>query len=249
MKKKEVELILIIVKSAESEALNMKIYKNGIICRRGCGGLPEIGISAMSFTDSSTTFDKLIDLVPEEILEKPISYLQEQIENPLEYLIAFYGVSKNGETGERAEWTKSTGIRLLIDTNTTFKHPILSFVDSFSLDAAELSNSWYFDIMINVVYKLKSTTLPQTILATPKTDKEIQNDFENYVTQIRFSSRQWDLASFAKGKIYSGSNNIRVKPNMTQKGDVFNINFTAIENELSAEITQNNAKKKWWKAW
>ena len=247
MDKKEVEQILIIVKSGQAEALNMKIYKNGIICRHGCGGLPQIGISGMSFTESSTAFDKLIELVPQEILDKPISYQDEKIETPLEYIIAFYGVSKNGDTGEGADWTKSTGIRLLIDTNTSFRHPILSFVDTFSLDAAEQTNSLYFDVIVNAVYKLKSTTLPPTILAVPKTDKEIQNDFENYVNQIRYSARQWDITSFAKNKIYVDSNNIQVRPNITQKGDIFNINFTAIAEQAPVDTTGNDTKKKWWK--
>ena len=249
MDKKEIEQILIIVKSGQSEALNMKIYKNGIICRHGCGGLPQIGISGMIFTESSATFDKLIELVPQEILDKPISYQDEKIETPLEYIIAFYGVSKNGDTGERAEWTKSTGIRLLIDTNTTFRHPILSFVDTFSLDAAEQTNSLYFDVIVNAVYKLKSTTLPQTILALPKTEKEIQNDFENYVNQIRYSARKWDLTTFAKDKIYVDSNNIQVRPNVTQNGDVFNISFTAINGQLPVDLTESETKKKWWKLW
>jgi len=249
MDKNEVEQILIIVKSGQSEALNMKIYKNGIICRHGCGGLPQIGISGMSFTDSCVTFDKLMELVPQEILDKPISFQDEKIETPLEYIIVFYGVSKNGDTGERAEWTKSTGIRLLIDTNTTFRHPILSFVDTFSVDAAEQTNSWYFDVIIDAVYKLKSTTLPQTILALPKTEKEIQNDFENYVNQIRYSGRQWDLTTFAKDKIYIDSNKIEVQLNITQKGDIFNINFTAINGHLPVDISDDVTKKKWWKLW
>lgn len=248
MNKKEIEQILIIVKSGQSEALNMKIYKNGIICRRGCGGLPPIGISGMSFTESSATFDKLIELVPQELLEDPIMYEDEKIETPLEYIVGFYGGSKNGETGEGAAWTKSTGIRLLLDTNTTFKHPVLSFVDTFSLDAAELTNSWYFDVIINAVYKLKSTTLPQTILTTPKTDEEIQNDFGNYVNQICYSARKWDIALFAHDKIYIDNNNIQVRPNVVQSKDAFNISFTAVNGQATpVESDGKDTKKKWWK--
>ena len=118
--------------------------------------LPEIGIAAMSFTGNSVYFDRLMELMPQQIFDNPINYEDEKINTPLEYIIAFYGVSKNGETGEHAEWTKSTGIRFLIDTNTSFRHPILSFADKFSLDAAELTNPWYFDTIINAVYKLKT---------------------------------------------------------------------------------------------
>lgn len=261
MDKKEVEQILIIVKSGQAEALNMKIYKNGIIARHGCGGLPQLGISGMSFTESSDTLDKLIDIVPQQILDAPIHYQDEKIETPLEYIIAFYGVSKNGDTGENAEWTKSTGIQLLIDTNTTFRHPILSFVDMFSMDAAEKTNSWYFDIIINAVYKLKSTTLPQTFLATPKTEQAIQSDFENYVNQMRYSARQWDVASFAEGKIYVDSSNKQFLPNITQKGDAYTFNFIpasgqapiakneSVPADHSTDTSEREPVKKWWKFW
>jgi hypothetical protein len=47
----------------------MKIYRNGTLCRRGCGGLPEIGISGMSFTYSSLVVDQMLDKVPQEILD------------------------------------------------------------------------------------------------------------------------------------------------------------------------------------
>ena len=249
MTKEEVEQILIIVKSGQSEALNMKIYKNGIICRHGCGGLPQIGISGMSFTDSPETFDKLMEVVPQQILDNPINYQDEKINTPLEYIIAFYGVSSNGEAGEHAEWTKSTGIRLLIDTQTTFRHPVLSFSDTFSIDAMEKTNSLYFDVVINAVYKLKSTTLPQTILALPKTQKEIQNDFENYVNQMTYSARKWDLTTLAKDKIYSDGNERQFLPNITKIENAYNFQFIPVDGQLPDENVTTETPKKWWKLW
>lgn len=249
MTKEEVEQILIIVKSGQSEALNMKIYKNGIICRHGCGGLPQIGISGMSFTDSPETFDKLMEVVPQQILDNPINYQDEKINTPLEYIIAFYGVSSNGETGEHAEWTKSTGIRLLIDTQTAFRHPVLSFSDTFSIDAMEKTNSLYFDIVTNAVYKLKSTTLPQTILALPKTQKEIQNDFENYVNQMTYSARKWDLTTLAKDKIYLDGNERQFLPNITKIGNAYNFQFIPVDGQLPDENVTTETLKKWWKLW
>ena len=249
MTKEEVEQILIIVKSGQSEALNMKIYKNGIICRHGCGGLPQIGISGMSFTDSPETFDKLMEVVPQQILDNPINYQDEKINTPLEYIIAFYGVSSNGEAGEHAEWTKSTGIRLLIDTQTTFRHPVLSFSGTFSIDAMEKTNSLYFDVVINAVYKLKSTTLPQTILALPKTQKEIQNDFENYVNQMTYSARKWDLTTLAKDKIYSDGNERQFLPNITKIENAYNFQFIPVDGQLPDENVTTETPKKWWKLW
>jgi hypothetical protein len=250
MTKEEVEQILIIVKSGQSEALNMKIYKNGIICRHGCGGIPQIGISGMSFTDNSETFDKLMEVVPQQILDNPTNYQDEKINIPLEYIIAFYGVSSNGETGEDAEWTKSTGIRLLIDTKTAFRHPILSFSDTFSMDAMEKTNSLYFDVIINAVYKFKATTLPpQTMIALPKTHKEIQKDFENYINQMSNSPRKWDLIALSKDKIYSDGNERQFLPNITKIGDAYSFQFIPVDGQLPDQNVATETPKKWWKLW
>jgi hypothetical protein len=245
MNKQEVEQILIIVKLDQKEALHMKIYKDGTLCRRGCGGLPEIGISAMSFTGSSAIFDKLMELVPQQILDNPINYQDEKINSTFEYLVAFYGVSKNGETGESAEWTKSTGVRLLLDANTAFRHAILNFADTFSLEAAEHTNSWYFDVILNAVYKLKSNTLPETILSLPKTEKEIQTDFNHYVNQIRYSARKWDITTFADKKVYTDSNNKQFAPFIVQNEDSFSIRFIPV----ASDKPENEDSQKWWKVW
>jgi hypothetical protein len=250
MNKQEVEQILIIVKSGQQQALHMKIYKNGILCRRGCGGLPEIGISAMSFTENSEVFDKLMSMVPQAVLDNPINYEDEKIGTPLEYTIAFFGVSKNGETGENAEWTKSTGIRLLLDTDTAFRHTALSFADTFSLEAAQLTNSWYFDVMIHTAYKLRSTALPgQTIITAPKTDKEIQKDYENYVNQIRFSARKWDITAFSNDKMYLNSANNQFAAFMVQNEETFSLRFIPMGSQTPANSLAGESQNKWWKVW
>lgn len=226
MQKNEVEEILILVKSGQQEALNMKIYKNGTLCRRGCGGLPEIGILGMSFTDSSLVFDKLLAILPQEVLDQPVNYVEQKINSPLEYVVAFYGVSKNGQNGEHAEWTKSTGVRFLLDSHSKFTHPLLGFLDAFSLQAAELTNSWYFDIMVKAAFDVKSATLTgQTFIAVGKTPVETQNAFRAYLSQIRHSSRQWDLTTFSKDKTYTSKDGIEVRPKFTLSGESTGLNF------------------------
>jgi hypothetical protein len=230
MQKNEVEEILIIVKSGQQEALSMKIYKDGIICRRGCGGLPEISISGMSFTGSSLVFDKLLSILPQEVLDQPVNYVEQKINSPLEYVVAFYGVSKNGQTGEHAEWMKSSGMRFLLDSDSGFNHPLLGFVDTFSLEAAELTNSWYFDIMVKAAFDVQSATLTeQTFIAVSRTQEETQNAFRNYLSQIRLSSRRWDLATFSKDKTYTSKNGIQVRPNFTLSGESSSFTFEPVE--------------------
>ncbi len=256
MNKIDIEQILIIVKSGQEEALNLKIYKNGLLCRRGCGGLPQINISGMSFTEKSEIFDKLMERVPQEVLEKPVNYQDETITSPLEYIVGFYGVSKNGDTGERAEWTKSTGIRFLLDNNTTFRHPLLGFVDGLAIEASKLTNSWYFDIIMMAVQKVKSNKLPeQTIITTPKTDNEINKDFENYINQ----TNKADLQLFANNKTYLDKSDIEHELIFTISGNSVRYDFKPIglkgfkiaepKIDNPAHNDTSETKNKWWKIW
>lgn len=256
MNKNEVEQLLIIVKSGANEALNIKIYKNGTICRRGCGGLPPINTSGMSFTESSVIFDKLMESVPEAVLQTPVNYEDPKINSPLEYIVAFYGISKNGERGERAQWTKSTGIRFLIDNNTEFRHPLLSFCDGIAIEAAKLTNEWYFDVILMSTQKFKSNKLPeQTIILSPKSENELNDDFSNYINQINKS----DLQLFANNKIYVDKSEIEHKLTFTISNNSLNYKFQPIglsglkfaETATNANSNTNIAKaeKKWWKIW
>lgn len=246
MTKNEVELIIFKVSANEEDAINMKIYKNGTTCRDGVGGLPQIGISGMSFFNDARFFDPLIAKVPDEVLEKPLMYEEATPNGYIEYVIAFYGVSKNGTTGERADWTKTTGIRVKIDQQSNFKHPIMELLDGLTMDAAELTNEWYFDVIMHSKYKTLSSTLPkETIIAQPKTEKDVHSHFENYINQMMTSARNWRMSDFGKGKTYE-------KDGQTYQGVIhqdkkyFRIDFVPLgNNSTKAQID----KKPWWKLW
>lgn len=199
MNKSEVEQILITVKSGADEALNIKIYKNGTIARRGSGGLPGVAISGMSMTGSSSYFDQLMQSVSQQILDENINHEEPIKTGALEYLVAFYGLSNNDDNGERAEWTKSTGLRFFMDEGTSFRHNLLGFVDGFAIEAMKLTNPWYFDIVIMALDNMKSDALPEeTLVDAPEADKEINKAFQSYFAQVS----KKDLPSFAKGKLY-----------------------------------------------
>lgn len=199
MNKSEVEQILITVKSGADEALNIKIYKNGTIARRGSGGLPGVAISGMSMTGSSSYFDQLMQSVSQQILDENINHEEPIKTGSLEYLVAFYGLSNNDDNGERAEWTKSTGLRFFMDEGTSFRHNLLGFVDGFAIEAMKLTNPWYFDIVIMALDHMKSDALPEeTLVDAPEADQEINKAFQSYFAQIS----KKDLPSFAKGKLY-----------------------------------------------
>jgi hypothetical protein len=248
MKKEEIELIIIKVTADGQEAINMKIYKNGTTCRSGVGGLPQLGISGMSFVNDSRFFDPLIEKIPQEVLDKPLNYEEETPNGYLEYVIAFYGVSKNGETGERAEWEKSTGMRTKVDHQTTFNHPIMGLLDNLTMEAAELTNEWYFDVIMSAKWGVKSSTMPETMIAQPKTEQEIHTDYDNYVNQMNFSARKWDMSEFVNGKTYD-KDGVMHKATIKNRKNAFSINFSQIGNDTSKENqkSDNTKKKPWWK--
>ena len=245
MIKNEVELIIFKISVDGQEAINMKIYRNGTTCREGVGGLPQLGISGMSFFDDSRFFDPLIAKVPEEVLERPLMYEEETPNGYLEYVMAFYGVTKNGDTGERADWSKSTGIRVRLDHQSKFSDPIMGLLDGLTMDAAELTNEWYFDVIMNAKYKVLSSTIPkETLIAVPKTEKEIDNAFENYINQMMTSARKWSMAGFSKDKTYErqGKSFLGI---IEQDKETFRINFVG----LNGSAEQQPDKKPWWKVW
>jgi len=205
MDKSEVEQVLITVKSGIEEALNIKIYKNGILARRGSGGLPGVTISGMSFMEDSFYFDKLMQSVSQQILDENINHEEKIITGSLEYLVAFYGVSSNGDHGERAAWTKSTGIRFFMDEATGLRHNLLGFVDGLAIEAVKLTNSWYFDIMMLALENKRSGALPgQTLVSAPETDEELNKDFQNYFEQ----TGKKDLPGFVKDKTYTDTSGV-----------------------------------------
>jgi len=202
MNKSEVEYVLITVKSGTDEALNLKVYKNGILARRGCGGLPGVAISGMSFTGSSAYFDKLMQSVSQQILDENINHEEEIKTGSLEYLVAFYGQSANGDQGERAEWIQSSALRFFMDESTSFRHNLLGFVDGFAIEAMKLTDSWYFDIVMWALENMKSDALPEkTLVNAGKTNEALDKDFQSYFEQVN----KKELPSFFKDKVYTDS--------------------------------------------
>jgi hypothetical protein len=200
MDKSEVEYVLITVKSGTEEALNIKIYKNGILARRGCGGLPGVTISGMSFTQDASYFERLMQSVSQQILDENMNHEEEIKTGSLEYIVAFYGQSANGDQGERAEWTKSTGLRFFMDEGTSYRHNLLGFADGFAIEAMKLTDSWYFDIVMLGLENMRSAALPEkTLVNAPKTEEALDKDFQSYFEQVS----KKELPEFIKDKTYT----------------------------------------------
>lgn len=226
MKKQEVELIIIIIKRGEEEILNIKIYKDGTLCRSGCGGIPVFGISGMTIKGSKKYWKELLPLIDEKIMEASRGYEDKEITLPVEYTMAFFGGSDNGETGESANWTKTTGIRFLLDIDSSFRHPLLDFVDDFAIKATEITNKWFFDIVITAVHDLEPVNLKNTFVVVPKTEEEKQRALSLYAKHIvANSSRGWDIVKIGNGRKYKTKEGIELTTSVENKSGQVSINF------------------------
>lgn len=153
-------------------------------------------------------------------------YQDEKIISPLEYFIAFFGASSNGETGERASWTKTSGVRFLLDSNTVFRHPLLGFIDNFAIKAAEVTNEWFFDIVMTAVYNLQPINLKSTFITIPKTEEEKQESLSRYVNQIMANSpRGWDIVEIGNDRKYKTQEGKELISSVTNKAGQVSINF------------------------
>jgi hypothetical protein len=222
MDKSEVEYVLITVKSGIEEALNIKVYKNGILARRGCGGLPGVSISGMSFTGDSSYFDQLMQSVSQQILDENVNHEEQIKTGSLEYIVAFYGVTSNDDHGERAEWTRSTGLRFFMDEGTSFRHNLLGFADGFAIEAMKLTNAWYFDVVMLALENMRSDALPeQTLVNAPTTEEGLNKDFQSYFEQIS----KKELPEFIKGKTYTGKTGMPQQMALDIKGQSISYKF------------------------
>jgi hypothetical protein len=246
MNKQEIEKITMVVNAGPLEALNIKVDKTGLVYRQGCGGLPEMSTSATAQL-SESIFKTLVDGISQEILDAPVNYEESGMKTPLEYIITLYG-GGNPNPADDETWAKSTVVRFLMDNDTSFRHPQLSFADKLALDAAELTNSWYFDVLIDVRYGNKSTSLPaKNTISAPKSESDRKDDFDNYASQIRSGVRAWDLTALAKDKVYilpdktKATLEVKIAPDMTY------FTFDQLEAPQHAELAGAPAeKKKWW---
>jgi len=226
MKKTDTELIILKVTVNDQTAVNLKIYKDGTIIRSGAGGLPSIGIAGKSYAPEMNFFEPLIKIVPDEILESSFNHEEETPNGYIEYVMIFNGLSQNGKTDEKADWDETIGIRFKLDLQTEYQHQLKGWIDAFILEAVDLTNDWYFDIMIKAVYGLTSSKLPaETMISTPKTKEEIKESFSNYVNQIRYSAREWNIEEFLENKYFEPVPGIRLKGVIKQTENSFNLDF------------------------
>jgi len=236
MTRAEVELISFSISIDGQYAVKMKFYKDGTTCRYGTGELPQLETGGISKFDNADYFDKLISKVPDDVLQYPVYYEESTPNGYDEYVMAFFGKSINGETGEYANWAKVAGIRLKLDHHTTFRHPVMPFLNELTKEAIELTNEWYFDIVLNARYNAQSSALPEkTSILKPKRHNAICNEFDVYLSQMTTSAGQWKLTDFSKDKTYL-LNSKAHQLQLEETGQACKIEFKELHYQLIAPL-------------
>ena len=205
----------------------MKFYKTGTIIRHGNGAEPAVSTSGMSFKYNTELFKTLYSRIPEQLLKNSLGYDEPTPNGKIEYVVAFFGVSDNKLTEEEANWTKSTGIRFVLDRQSSYGNEVLSFVDGLAMQAANLTNAWYFDIMMKAHFDMQSPIISKdTVITCPKSSEEKKADYRNYITQlVHANNGNWDIKALAKGKVYLGADNEKYVPIFNIDQDSFDLSF------------------------
>lgn len=240
MKKEEIKLITLKVFSNGQDALDICLDQSGTVIRRGVGGLPEIGVSAKSQFDSLELFNKVLLSIPDALLQESFEYIEETPNGSLEYEVGLFG-GLNNNTREDPVWSKSMVTRVKLDQQSNFQHQIMALLDGLMMDAVDITNSWYFDVMMEVQYQAKSSELPEnTMIATSHGQDLITEQYSNYVNQMLNSARQWDMRKFVDGKTYL-IQGIKTHGKVKIEEGSFDVRFMPVDAPKA-----KTPKKKWW---
>lgn len=203
MRKSEVGFVAFNMKLGGQETIQLKVFRDGTLVRIGGGGLPPMAIGAASYWPDNGFFDRLMEKLPPQLLLHDINYAEEGIQRPLVYEMRVGGSSLNGLVGEQALWADHRIIRFQLDLNTTFRSPVLAFVDSLMKDAIGLTNSWYFDALVLAIWGRRSSRLPRkTLVSKPEGDSDLKPELANFLSQMLHSPRKWNFMVFPEGKTF-----------------------------------------------
>ncbi len=233
MEIKEVELIVFSIKLNDDSLLYMKFYKTGTIIRQGVAAAPPVLSSGIGFNKDEKYFRTLMSLIPGNLLDRPLGHEDKIINDSVEYVIAFFAASDNGFTEEQAHWTKSTGVRFLLDSKSSTRNEVLGFVERFTMQAVALTNEWYFDIMMKGHFDMQSPLLTKNdIITLPKSEEEKERDYQNYIEQsVSKINGNWNIQPFIDGKVYLGTDQKEYTPRIDDSTGNFRILF--VPRELS----------------
>ena len=203
MTRNEVELLLLRVVIRGEEALVIKLYKDGTVVRSGAGGVPAVGVGAVGEQRDRTWWNEVLSSLPDDVFNMNMAQEAPNAKDPFSYTLAMFGESKNGQTGEHAQWARSQGIHVASDLNAQQHPPLIPWLDRLSVHFTSLTNSWYFDVVMLACMGMRSNQFLPAILTSPPTDQGKDAAFSQFLTQFLQGPSRNELSKLPEGKIYT----------------------------------------------
>jgi hypothetical protein len=206
MQKTDIGMVSLGMVVGGQEVIRIKAYRDGLVTRIGSGAAPVVPIAVASKYAELALAPRLISKIPDALLLNDIDYVEENIQQEVLFELEMNGIPTNGWVGERTLWKHTRIVRFRLDINTTFRQPILAFVDSLIKDAIGHTNSWYFDGLVLAAFAKRSSKLPtQTLVLKPENEEDFRPHLANFLEAMRRSQRKWNFIAFPEGKYYSSN--------------------------------------------
>lgn len=227
--KQEIEQFLVRINLGEDCAFKMKIFKDGALVRQGMGSVPELALLANSPSGGEQAFQQLLALVPDALLESGGNYEEPEVKVPLEYMLGFYAHPTNNERGDAAQFANSQGFYFRLDNNTEFRHPILAFIDHFAMQAAQLTNRWYFCALVHATQAWFPIGHPEgSTVAIPPTPDSANLIMTRYLQQLYQTGWHTDLQTQVKDLLFRTPEGILMSPQFHVENDTLRLDFITI---------------------
>jgi hypothetical protein len=227
MKKEAVGMIQFSSQINGEDALMVKLFRDGTVVREGGGGLPAVGIMGQYRASNNRIFEQMLNLIPTEILEKPIVWQQPDNSLPVDYKVLCYAGNKNQGIGLKAEWAGISGLRVVFDLNNPPPNALVSLADKLINAARITTTSQYFDFVVEAVYRHHSNALPDNTLIDVYEDSPewLQKAIGRYAVQLSTISAKLKLDDLPRGKLYTD-----------RLGKMFLLNFTVQDSKVAVRF-------------
>lgn len=199
----EVELIQLTLTINNEQAVMIKLYRDGTVARSGAGGIPAVQTYGLSRLADNSYFMQVLNKVSAPFLNHSFEHEEETSETFTEYKAEFFGKSEDSGGDLPLLWGRYNCLRCRLNQGSSFDHIALRITELYIKEAFELTNSWYFDILIVAVFGMRRKGMPaQTIFSFPEQKQGAREELNRYLVQLITSNGKWSLSDFYEDKIY-----------------------------------------------
>lgn len=189
MDKREVTQISMELTEGGQCSLQLELNRSGIWMRRGTAKVPEVRIGAIGTGSHPQLFQQMLALLPHKVSTRSSVYGEPE---------AMY---RSWLLRLTSPGTESV-LHFRLGRHSTYRDPMLHFLESYVQHALEKTNAWYFDALVLAVYRLRAPGMSDVRLMLPDERVQVQSAFEHYINQMCYGRQALRLADLARGKTY-----------------------------------------------